>query len=106
MITLWHCLDARSFRALWALEEIGPEAEAAVPDLLRALRHNPPVVGRRICEVLVRIGPAAVPALVALFGRTNWWLPHTPGCFGSSPPQTRPSQRPTRRRSAPGASRR
>jgi glutathione S-transferase len=23
MITLWHCLDARSFRALWALEEIG-----------------------------------------------------------------------------------
>ena len=50
--------------------------------------------------------PAAGPALVALFGRTNWWLPHTPGCFGSSPPQTRPSQRPTRRRSAPGASRR
>jgi glutathione S-transferase len=23
MITLWHCLDARSFRPLWALEEIG-----------------------------------------------------------------------------------
>ena len=23
MITLWHCVDARSFRALWALEEIG-----------------------------------------------------------------------------------
>jgi glutathione S-transferase len=23
MIVLWHCLDARSFRALWALEEIG-----------------------------------------------------------------------------------
>ena len=23
MITLWHCADARSFRALWALEEIG-----------------------------------------------------------------------------------
>jgi glutathione S-transferase len=23
MITLWHCLDARSFRVLWALEEIG-----------------------------------------------------------------------------------
>ena len=23
MITLWHCLDARSFRALWTLEEIG-----------------------------------------------------------------------------------
>ncbi|MFZ5668343.1 MAG: glutathione S-transferase family protein [Pseudomonadota bacterium] len=23
MITLWHCNDARSFRALWALEELG-----------------------------------------------------------------------------------
>jgi glutathione S-transferase len=23
MVVLWHCLDARSFRALWALEEIG-----------------------------------------------------------------------------------
>jgi glutathione S-transferase len=23
MITLWHCVDARSFRPLWALEEIG-----------------------------------------------------------------------------------
>lgn len=25
MITLWHCDDARSFRALWALEELGLE---------------------------------------------------------------------------------
>ena len=23
MIALWHCVDARSFRPLWALEEIG-----------------------------------------------------------------------------------
>jgi glutathione S-transferase len=23
MIVLWHCIDARSFRALWALEEVG-----------------------------------------------------------------------------------
>ena len=23
MLTLWHCADARSFRALWALEELG-----------------------------------------------------------------------------------
>lgn len=23
MLTLWHCSDARSFRALWALEELG-----------------------------------------------------------------------------------
>jgi glutathione S-transferase len=23
MITLWHCVDARSFRPLWALEEVG-----------------------------------------------------------------------------------
>jgi glutathione S-transferase len=25
MIELWHCVDARSFRALWALEELGLE---------------------------------------------------------------------------------
>jgi glutathione S-transferase len=25
MIELWHCIDARSFRALWALEELGLE---------------------------------------------------------------------------------
>ena len=23
MLQLWHCHDARSFRALWALEELG-----------------------------------------------------------------------------------
>ncbi len=23
MLKLWHCRDARSFRALWALEELG-----------------------------------------------------------------------------------
>ena len=23
MIALWHCVDARSFRPLWALEELG-----------------------------------------------------------------------------------
>lgn len=27
MIELWHCADARSFRALWALEELGLEYE-------------------------------------------------------------------------------
>ena len=26
-ITLWHCIDARSFRPLWALEEMGLEYE-------------------------------------------------------------------------------
>ncbi|MFC6761452.1 glutathione S-transferase N-terminal domain-containing protein [Sulfitobacter porphyrae] len=25
MLTLWHCSDARSFRALWSLEELGLE---------------------------------------------------------------------------------
>lgn len=29
-ITLWHCLDARSFRPLWALEEMGLEYELNV----------------------------------------------------------------------------
>ena len=27
MMKLWHCVDARSFRALWALEELGLEYE-------------------------------------------------------------------------------
>jgi glutathione S-transferase len=26
-LVLWHCMDARSFRALWALEELGMEYE-------------------------------------------------------------------------------
>lgn len=30
MITLWHCLDARSFRALWALEELGLDYDLRV----------------------------------------------------------------------------
>ena len=30
MITLYHCVDARSFRALWALHEIGLEYEMKV----------------------------------------------------------------------------
>ncbi len=41
MITLYHCRDARSFRALWALEEIGIAYElkaAAVPAALSRAR--------------------------------------------------------------------
>ncbi len=34
-LTLWHCADARSFRALWALEELGLDYE------LRTLRFPP-----------------------------------------------------------------
>jgi glutathione S-transferase len=36
-LTLWHCVDARSFRALWALEELGLDYE------LRMLRFPPRV---------------------------------------------------------------
>lgn len=34
-LTLWHCADARSFRALWALEELGLDYQ------LRMLRFPP-----------------------------------------------------------------
>ncbi len=32
MIELWHCPDARSFRPLWALEELGHLAGAVYTD--------------------------------------------------------------------------
>src|SRR5205814_1961429 len=50
---------------LFALEELGPAASPAVPDLVLTLRNNSPAVGRRVCDVLVRIGPASVTALDA-----------------------------------------
>lgn len=47
MITLWHCADARSFRPLWALEELGLDYELKMlpfPPRFRAreyLAENP-----------------------------------------------------------------
>jgi glutathione S-transferase len=40
MIILWHCLDARSFRALWALEEVG------IPYRLNVLPFPPRYLAR------------------------------------------------------------
>jgi glutathione S-transferase len=45
MITLYHCIDARSFRALWALEEVG------VPYELRMLPFPPRFLAREYLEV-------------------------------------------------------
>jgi glutathione S-transferase len=45
MITLWHCVDARSFRALWALEEIG------LPYKLEMLPFPPRVLARHYLEI-------------------------------------------------------
>ena len=45
MITLYHCVDARSFRALWALEE------AAVPYELKMLPFPPRYLARDYLEV-------------------------------------------------------
>ena len=45
MITLYHCVDARSFRALWALEEVG------IPYQLRMLPFPPRYLAREYLEV-------------------------------------------------------
>lgn len=45
MITLYHCVDARSFRALWALEEVG------VPYDLKMLPFPPRYLAREYLEV-------------------------------------------------------
>jgi glutathione S-transferase len=45
MITLYHCIDARSFRALWALEEIG------LPYRLEMLPFPPRFLKREYLEI-------------------------------------------------------
>ena len=45
MITLYHCIDARSFRALWALEEVG------VPYELKMLPFPPRYLARDYLEL-------------------------------------------------------
>jgi glutathione S-transferase len=45
MITLYHCADARSFRALWALEEVG------VPYALELLPFPPRVMKRQYLDI-------------------------------------------------------
>jgi glutathione S-transferase len=45
MITLYHCVDARSFRALWALEEIG------LPYRLEMLPFPPRFLAREYLEL-------------------------------------------------------
>jgi len=52
------------FMAAAALGRIGPAAEAAVPDLLAALDDG--AAGNEAAESLVRIGKAAVPALLEM----------------------------------------
>jgi len=45
MVTLWHCADARSFRALWALEEL------RLPYELKLLPFPPRVLAPEYLEV-------------------------------------------------------
>ena len=40
-ITLWHCIDARSFRPLWALEEMGLDYELCVLPFPPRAFHKP-----------------------------------------------------------------
>jgi HEAT repeat protein len=43
--------------AVWALELIGPEAKAAVPSLMDAIKDDPDNIGRAAKEALKRIDP-------------------------------------------------
>jgi glutathione S-transferase len=45
MITLYHCADARSFRALWALEEVGEPYE------LKLLPFPPRFLAREYLQI-------------------------------------------------------
>lgn len=55
MLTLWHCEDARSFRALWALEELG------LPYELKLLPFPP----RALAPEYLKINPlGTIPFLV------------------------------------------
>ncbi len=55
MITLWHCVDARSFRPLWALEEVG------VPYRLEVLPFPP----RFLAREYLRLNPlGTVPLMI------------------------------------------
>lgn len=51
MIELWHCVDARSFRALWALEELNEEQ--ALPYRLHLLPFPP----RRLAPYYLALNP-------------------------------------------------
>ncbi len=58
-------------RALDALEEIGPEARAAIPTLIETLGHKNRFLREHAAKVLGRIGPearSAVPALEKMLG--------------------------------------
>jgi HEAT repeat protein len=55
---------------------LGPRAEAALPDLIQALRDPELVVAHEVCNTLVRIGPKATPlvaeALRSEKARVRW----------------------------------
>ena len=96
MIELWHCPDARSFRPLWALEELGLEYELHLlpfpprvrePEYLQvnplgtipALKDGRTFMSESVAIVqylVTRYGPSdlAVPAEDAAYGAWLNWL--------------------------------
>ena len=52
--------------ALEGLGELGPEARAAIPDLIQLLKHREFNQPGEMQATLTRIGPACVPELVAI----------------------------------------
>lgn len=63
---LHHEDERRLFLALWLIEQYGPAAEAAVPDLIELLNDSDPIVQRDSIQALGSIGPKAESALPAL----------------------------------------
>lgn len=69
-----QCGSNKRIRAALLLAELGPEAKAAVPTLVRALKDKDPFVRDAAASALGRIGPAAreaVPDLIALLEKQN-----------------------------------
>jgi uncharacterized membrane protein YdfJ with MMPL/SSD domain len=63
---------------------------AAVPEV--EIRIMPPALGAGIILDATVLRALLVPALVALLGRWNWWLPTWPPASCGSNPPARPSR--------------
>lgn len=91
MIELWHCADARSFRALWALEELGLPYELKLlpfPPRVRApayLEVNPlgTIPALRDGETFMSESAAIVQYLVTRYGPSDLAVPVEDPAYGA-----------------------
>lgn len=91
MIELWHCPDARSFRPLWALEELGLSYELHLlpfPPRVRQpeyLEINPlgTIPAMKDGETFMTESAAIVQYLVARYGPTDLAVPPDDPAYGA-----------------------